>query len=106
MPRFIIERQYLVPVYEHILVEAPSLEAACLSALDDINHPWGDDAKVDYESARSTTIERAVEIPGYPGLDVDECSPAHLLYDAGLDALPIPAEFADCEEAANKVGFV
>jgi hypothetical protein len=26
MPRYVIERQFLVPMYEHIVVQAPSLE--------------------------------------------------------------------------------
>ena len=29
MPKFVIERQYLVPMYQHIAVEAESLEEAC-----------------------------------------------------------------------------
>ena len=31
MPKFVIERQYLVPMYQHIVVEAESLEKACIS---------------------------------------------------------------------------
>ena len=29
MPKFVIERQYLVPMYQHIVVEAENLEEAC-----------------------------------------------------------------------------
>jgi hypothetical protein len=29
MPKFVIERQYLVPMYQHIFVEAENLEMAC-----------------------------------------------------------------------------
>jgi hypothetical protein len=29
MPKFVIERQYLVPMYQHVVVEADNLEAAC-----------------------------------------------------------------------------
>jgi hypothetical protein len=36
-----MERQFLVPVYEYILVEAPSLEAVCREALDGNALPWG-----------------------------------------------------------------
>lgn len=64
MPRYVIERQFLVPMYEHILVEAPSLEAACREALDDIAQPWGDDSKLDWDSSRATTIAQVVELPG------------------------------------------
>jgi hypothetical protein len=53
MPRFIIERQYLLPVYQHLAVEAPDLEAACREALDDGEHGW-EDTQEDYEGARPT----------------------------------------------------
>jgi hypothetical protein len=41
MPKFVIERQYLVPMYQHIVVEAETLEEACVKAIsDDIDwHP-------------------------------------------------------------------
>ena len=32
MPKFVIERQYLVPMYQHIIVEADNLEEACEKA--------------------------------------------------------------------------
>ena len=32
MPEFVIERQYLVPMYQHIVVEAENLDAACKKA--------------------------------------------------------------------------
>ena len=32
MPKFVIERQYLVLMYQHIAVEALSLEVACKKA--------------------------------------------------------------------------
>jgi hypothetical protein len=40
MPRYVIERQYLVPMFEHILVEAPSFDAACREAIDEFAQPW------------------------------------------------------------------
>jgi hypothetical protein len=102
--RYIIERQYLVPVYEHILVEAPNFEAACRKALDDIEEPWGDNVETDYEGARPTTIERAVEVLASTGSD--ESSLSRLLYDAGLDLLPIPREFTDESDGPGAgVGF-
>jgi hypothetical protein len=108
MPRYVIERQYLVPVYEHILVEAPNFEAACCRALDDTDEPWGDNAQTDYESARPTTIERAVELPEVMlANDAADGSLSRFLYDAGLDPLPIPREFAEEADAFNAgVGFV
>ena len=61
MPRYIIERQYLLPVYQHLAVEAPDLDTACREALDDSEHDW-EEAQEDYESSRPATIISAVEI--------------------------------------------
>lgn len=101
MPRYVIERQYLVPIFEHIFVEAANLEAACREALDEFAQPWGDDARLDYDNSRQTTIAQAVEIPEhlFPELrsaDDTDCSiRSEVLYDSGLDLLPIPDEFAE-----------
>jgi hypothetical protein len=35
MPKFVIERQYLVPMYQHSVVEAENLETACEMAVSD-----------------------------------------------------------------------
>ena len=105
MRRYVIERQYLVPVYEHILVKAPNFEAACRRALDDVDEPWGDSTETDYEGARPTIIVRAVEVP--PIMDVDLNSLSHLLYTAGLEPVDIPDEFGHGEAGTSRVvGFV
>jgi hypothetical protein len=112
MARYVIERQFLVPMFEHIFVDAPSLEEACRQALDDFAQPWGDDAKLDWDSARSTTIAQAVEIPEdlLPELksagDADQYDLSNVLYDSGLELLPVPDEFADSpEEHRTSIGF-
>jgi hypothetical protein len=67
MPKFVIERQYMVPMYQHILVEAENLEMACEMAVsDDID--W-DTQEMDCDSARATTITEAKVIPGGYELD-------------------------------------
>ena len=58
MPMFTVERSYLVPVYQHVTVEADDVATACTAALDEDAHPWDND-KVDYESARETTVTGA-----------------------------------------------
>ena len=58
MPMFTVERSYLVPVYQHVTVEADHVTAACIAALDEDAHPWDND-KVDYESAQATTLSGA-----------------------------------------------
>jgi hypothetical protein len=113
MPRYVVERQFLVPMFEHIFVEAPNLEEACRRAVDDYAEPWGEEgAKIDYDNARPTTIEQAVEIPEelFPELrsrgDADNYDLSLVLYDSGLDLLPIPEEFADAlQEPGDEVGF-
>jgi len=112
MPRYVIERQFLVPMYEHIFVEAPSFEEACREALDDYAQPWGDDAKLDWESAQPTTIAQAVEIPEHlmPELtsaeDADQYGLSNVLYDSGLELPPIPEGITDSpEEHPTGIGF-
>jgi hypothetical protein len=61
MSKFIIERQYLVPVYQHILVEANNLEQACELAVGNEIDWQGDE--VDYENARATTVRLAKLAP-------------------------------------------
>jgi hypothetical protein len=61
MPKFVIGRQYLVPMYQHIVVEVENLETACEMAVsDDID--W-DTQKMDSDNARKTTITNAKLIP-------------------------------------------
>src|SRR6266852_9573878 len=61
MPKFVIERQYLVPMYQHIAVEAESLEEACKNGISDDIH-W-DTQEMDSDGARRTTITNAKVIP-------------------------------------------
>ena len=61
MPKFVLERQYLVPMYQHIVVEADTLEAACEMAVTD-NIAW-DSQEMDCDGARKTTLTFVKEIP-------------------------------------------
>ena len=61
MPKFVIERQYLVPMYQHIVVEAENFEEACKQAIsDDID--W-DTQEMDSDGARKTTLTFIKEVP-------------------------------------------
>jgi len=64
MPKFVIERRYLVPMYQHIVVEAENLQEACTKGIsDDIG--W-DAQEMDSDGARTTTITGAKLVPdGY-----------------------------------------
>src|SRR5882724_1429212 len=88
MPRFAIERQYLLPVYQHLEIEAPDFIAACRQALD--RDDW-ESAEEDRDSARETTITAAVEMPDTA--PHDPMSATEALYSAGLEPLVIPVEF-------------
>jgi hypothetical protein len=114
MPKFVIERQYLVPMYQHIVVEAETLEKACKTVISD-DIAW-DTQQMDSDHARATTITEAKVIP--EGYDVDHFQHAlivgtdpnsHPLDMLGLASflyedeaktrrrLEIPTEFTDDE---------
>ena len=74
MPKFVIERQYLVPLYQHIAVEAETFEEACDMAMsDDIS--WdslGDglrQRKGDHPHRRQGDTRRLRGHPGTAGAD-------------------------------------
>jgi hypothetical protein len=114
MPKFVIERQYQVPMYQHIVVEAENLGAACeLAVSDDID--W-DTQEMDSDCARRTTITAAKLVPdgcdmspvrsliiasGDPkGLPLDMLSFATFLYENEAETGPlleIPEQFTDDE---------
>ena len=114
MPKFVIERQYLVPMYQHIAVEAESLEEACKTGIsDDID--W-DTQEMDCDGARRTTITGAKLVPhGYQvspersliiasgdpkGRPLDMLSFATFLYENLAEPGPlleIPEQFTDEE---------
>ena len=114
MPKFVIERQYLVPMYQNIVIEAENLEEACVKAISDDIH-W-DTQEMDSDSARATTITEAKMVPeGYEadqthsliiatrdpkGLPLDMLSFATFLYEDEAKTGPlleIPAKFTNDE---------
>ena len=114
MPKFVIERQYLVPMYQHIVVAAETLEKACATAVSD-DIAW-DTQEMDCDHARATTITEAKVIPdGYDvdhfqdvliaggdprGRPLDMLSLASFLYEDEAKTGPlleIPAEFTNDE---------
>jgi len=102
MPRYIIERQYLLPVYQHLAVEAPDLGSACRDALDDGEHDWKD-AQEDYESTRPTTIVSAVEIASEEewAIATKQYERSGLMYDGRHELIEIPREFTERNRLAE-----
>ena len=85
MPKYVIERQYLVPMYQHIVVEAENLGKACKKAIsDDVD--WHTQ-EMDCDSARATTLTAAKVVP--EGYEVDQ---AHSLIVASRDPRGLPLD--------------
>jgi hypothetical protein len=100
MPRYIVERQYLLPVFQHLALEAPDLESACPGALDDAKHDW-EGAQQDYESSRPTTIVAAIEIAieeEWVIANESQYERSGLMYDGSHELIEVPREFneGDC----------
>jgi hypothetical protein len=34
MPKFVIERQYLLPIYQRLIIDAPDIATACQEAVE------------------------------------------------------------------------
>ena len=103
MLRYVIERQYLLPVYQHLAVEAPDLESACRYVLDDGEHDWKD-AQEDYESTRPTTIVSAVEIASeeeWATATKSQYERSGLMYDGRYELIEIPREFTERNRLAE-----
>jgi hypothetical protein len=60
MPKFVIERQYLLPIYQRLIIDAPDIATACQKAVE--NDDW-ETAEEDGDGSGATTINAAREIP-------------------------------------------
>jgi hypothetical protein len=103
MPRYIIERQYLLPVYQHLAIEAPDLDTACREALDDSEHDW-ENAQEDYESSRPATIVSAIEIVSEEKWVIatkSQYERSGLIYNGRHELIEIPREFTERERLAE-----
>ena len=60
MPKYVLERQYLLPIYQRLVVEADSLDEACDLAIE--HDDWAD-AKEDNDNARGTTTVAVKRVP-------------------------------------------
>ncbi len=103
MPRYIIEQQYLLPVYQHLSLESPDLESACREALDDGEHDWEGPQK-DYEGSRPTTIVAAIEIASeaeWATVTKSQHERSSLMYDGRHEFIEIPRKFTEADRAAE-----
>src|SRR5271166_2496913 len=60
MPKYVIERQYLLPIYQRLIIDAPDITTACQEAVEDDD--W-ESAEEDGDGSGATTINAAREIP-------------------------------------------
>ncbi len=103
MPRYIIERQYLLPVYQHLALDAADLELACREALDDGKHDW-EDSQEDPEGSRPTTIVSAIAITGeeeWAEATKSQYERSGLMYDGRHEFIEIPGKFTEADRAAE-----
>ena len=103
MPRYIIERQYLLPVYQHLALESPDLESACRDALDDGGHDW-EDAQEDYEGSRPTIIVSAIEIASeaeWTTANKSQHERSGLTCDGRHEFIDIPRKFTEADRVAE-----
>jgi hypothetical protein len=81
MPKWTFERQYLVPIYQHLVIDAETLDDACRIALGNhptIAEPFWDGAEEDFDNARPPEVTMIV-----PGTHDNP-------HDAGVPPVPIP----------------
>ncbi|HJU19323.1 MAG TPA: hypothetical protein VJ770_22950 [Stellaceae bacterium] len=90
MPIYAIARGYKLPIYQHLIVEAPDFATACRKAIE---HDDWQSSSEDYDGCGPTYLTAAVCVRERRA---DE-DPRSLLY-SDLPALDIPAEFADEDE--------
>jgi len=74
MPKYVIQREYLLPVYQYLVIEADTFEEACAEVVGP-EHDW-DNAEEDYDGSLPTTITSAKMVP-------DEATTDHYLIEGG-----------------------
>ena len=60
MPKYVIERYYLLPIYQRLIIDAPDITTAGQEAVEDDD--W-ESAEEDGDGSGATTINAAREIP-------------------------------------------
>ena len=87
--KYAIERQYLLPVYQHLEIEADSAEEGCRKAIE---HDDWETSEQDFDSSRETTINALRQIPD--GKEVE--SPGGFIYEKPDEAhANVPRQFRE-----------
>ena len=59
MPKFVIEREYLVPMYQRLIIDAPDVTTACQEALEDDDWESAEEDGDGSGPTRSMLLERS-----------------------------------------------
>jgi hypothetical protein len=59
IPKFVIERQYLLQIYQRLIIDVPDIATACQKAME--NDDW-ESAEEDGDGSAATTFNAAQEI--------------------------------------------
>ena len=81
MPKYVVERQYLLPVYQRLVIEADTVEEACEKAVD---HDDWQSAEEDGDGSRGTTIN-AIKL--VPDCDLDQFALGEFLYEGDTSTI-------------------
>jgi hypothetical protein len=95
MPKYVVERQYLLPVYQRLVIEAATVEEACEKAVD---HDDWQSAKEDGDGSRGTTISAIKLVPD--DCDLDQISLSEFLYEGDTSTVEKDVPEAYREEGA------
>ena len=94
MPKYVVEVQYLLPVWTCVIVEAENADAAQKAVIFDVSgHTW-DHHVEDYESSRALTMEGWREIPDEYDVEDLDAATVQALWDFihELDDADVTAE--------------
>ena len=59
MPKFVIERQYLLPIYQRLIIDAPDITTACQEAVEDDDWESAEEDGDGSVPRRSMKLERS-----------------------------------------------
>jgi len=94
MPKFVIERQYFMPVYQRLIIEADDAEDACQQAVE---HDDWQSAVDDGEGSTGTTINAIKQVPDELINKIEsEIDPGEFLWEDQPEygeRLPVPENF-------------
>ena len=95
MQKYVVERQYLLPVYQRLVIEADTVEEACEKAVD---HDDWQSAEEDGDGSRGTTINAIKLVPD--DRDLDQFSLGEFLYEGDPSTIEKAVPEAYREEGA------